>query len=27
LLAAGFDTLATPVPWLGRKTLRFTFGE
>jgi hypothetical protein len=22
LLAAGFDTLATPVPWLGRKTLR-----
>jgi len=27
LLAAGFDTLATPVPWLDRKTLRFTFGE
>ena len=27
LLAAGFDTLATPVPWLGGKKLRFTFGD
>lgn len=27
LLAAGLETTATPVPWLGGKTLRFTFGE
>ncbi len=27
LLAAGFDTLATRIPWLGGKTLRFMFGE
>jgi len=27
LLAAGLEASATPVPWLGGKTLRFTFGE
>jgi hypothetical protein len=27
LLAAGLEAGATPVPWLGGKTLRFTFGE
>jgi hypothetical protein len=27
LLAAGLEAHATPVPWLGGKTLRFTFGE
>ena len=26
-LAAGLEASATPVPWLGGKTLRFTFGE
>jgi hypothetical protein len=27
LLAAGLEATPTPVPWLGGKTLRFTFGE
>jgi hypothetical protein len=27
LLAAGLEASATPIPWLGGKTLRFTFGD
>jgi hypothetical protein len=26
LIAAGFDQIETPVPWLGDKKLRFIFG-